>query len=975
MKKFFTLVAAALFATSAMAALEQDANGVYQIANGDDLYDFYELVNKGATSSNAVLTADIDLEGFTFKPIGSESYIYCGTFDGQGHKIVNMEMEYGSDYVGLFGVLGGGAVIQNVIVDSSCSIRGGAFVGGIAGGTKGKGTVTFLNCGNAASVTAAAQNAAGILGVDMLSEADIVMKNCWNMGTISGERECAGLTGWAGDRCVIDNCWNIGEVNGVDGNRWAIRYNGGTVTNLADVHENTWAGNGLVATTISAEAAASDPATGELCFALNGNQSENVTWFQNLDNGTPDAFPTADDTHGVVYAVGELHCDGTAKSADVKYSNTNGAVRDDHNYVAGFCDFCNIADVNYLPMEGDYYLVGSYEDLVWYRTRVNNLNEGGLKIKLTADIDLSAESDWTPIGVDTDNGKMWGEIDGQGHRIMNMTIDTDAKERGFIFVASGGAVIKNLIIDESCEIYGGPCTAALMGCSNGTIHGNTITIENVVNEANVEAAGKNAAAFMGCNYYGDGLKTNFKNCVNHGSITGTEESAIFSAWMNWGGSLEGCWNTGELMGADGANTLVRGLDEKFVNATYDVCDMNIPTEKTSLLDADADCISNGHLCYALNGDQSNISWYQEIGVDEMPTLAGSARVYALGSLDCMGKMGDDITYTNEAAAAPQRADHEFDNNICVNCGSRHITTVDELLDAADYVQFENGNIEIFLDNDLDLAGKEFAGLGTEPEGTSFCGLFDGQGHVISNWEYNAGGENVGFIGFTRGDAVVRNLTIDASCSVEADRYAAGIIGGSRANTLLIENCGNEANVTIVEQNGAGILGCNFSGVVTINNCYNAGDISGERECAAISGWLGDNAVVKNTYNCGWVDPACASFYDEATGKADFFWRRGGGTTADNCYDLNADYNITNITEEELTDGSLVAKLNNGAEGPFVQGEDHPVLSSSFITGVNNAAATVAAEGIYSISGVRQNTMVKGLNIVKANGKVSKVLVK
>ena len=37
------------------------------------------------TSASAVLTADIDLSGETWTPIGSESTPYTGTFDGQGY--------------------------------------------------------------------------------------------------------------------------------------------------------------------------------------------------------------------------------------------------------------------------------------------------------------------------------------------------------------------------------------------------------------------------------------------------------------------------------------------------------------------------------------------------------------------------------------------------------------------------------------------------------------------------------------------------------------------------------------------------------------------------------------------------------------------------------------------------------------------------------------------------------------------------
>ena len=126
-----------------------EKDGVYQIGNAQDLEDFSNLVAQGNSSVNAVLTADIDMTGVNHQPIGTTSSLYQGTFDGQQHFIKNLILELPEqEYVGLFGVVGGGANIKNVIVDWSCMISGSAFVGGIAGGTNGGGIATFENCGN-----------------------------------------------------------------------------------------------------------------------------------------------------------------------------------------------------------------------------------------------------------------------------------------------------------------------------------------------------------------------------------------------------------------------------------------------------------------------------------------------------------------------------------------------------------------------------------------------------------------------------------------------------------------------------------------------------------------------------------------------------------------------------------------------------------------------------------------------------------
>ena len=180
---------------------------VYQIANADDLIEFSDLV--------AVLTDDIDLSGYEWFPIGTPSSTYSGTFDGQEHRIYNMEVNTEDEYQGLFGVISNGAHIMNIIIDSSCIIHGARFVGGIAGGSNGGGSITIENCGNEGEVTATEQNAAGIIGVSMMSQCTFIIRNCYNVGFVGGVRESAAISGWCGDNgSVVENCWNMGTLDG-----------------------------------------------------------------------------------------------------------------------------------------------------------------------------------------------------------------------------------------------------------------------------------------------------------------------------------------------------------------------------------------------------------------------------------------------------------------------------------------------------------------------------------------------------------------------------------------------------------------------------------------------------------------------------------------------------------------------------------------------------------------------------------------
>ena len=86
----------------------------------------------------------------------------------------------------------------------------------------------------------------------------------------------------------------------------------------------------------------------------------------------------------------------------------------------------------------DPYLIGSLEDLKWFRDSVNTYTQDGSNqykgkyVKLTADIDLAGEN-WTPIGTNSSNDHMafLGTFDGDGHTISNLYINGDGDHLGF----------------------------------------------------------------------------------------------------------------------------------------------------------------------------------------------------------------------------------------------------------------------------------------------------------------------------------------------------------------------------------------------------------------------------------------------------------------------------------------------------------------------------------------------------------------
>ncbi|MBQ8453582.1 MAG: hypothetical protein IJ539_07385 [Prevotella sp.] len=258
----------------------------------------------------------------------------------------------------------------------------------------------------------------------------------------------------------------------------------------------------------------------------------------------------------------------------------------------------------------EVYQITNGQDLVDFANLVNGdaANSGAAAV-LTTDIDLSGV-EFPTIG--RDGSRYWGTFDGQGHRILNMKIEGSTKELGLFNVVSS-ATIKNLILDSSCVINSGDCTAALIGCCNGS---GVLTIENVGIECDVTGTGPNAAAFVGCNYSNGNLETQIRNCYNTGNITGGRESAVFSGWFGNNGNtrVTNSWNTGKVNGADGNNSLGRGIGSgQFVN-TYDLNSNNGRIAETILAGYEDSWMTSGQLAYILNGLQSEtVAWYQKLG--------------------------------------------------------------------------------------------------------------------------------------------------------------------------------------------------------------------------------------------------------------------------------------------------------------------------------------------------------------------------
>ena len=178
----------------------------YTVYNADGLLAWNEAAQKDR-SINCTLTADIDLTGKDWSPIGTNFYnSYTGTFDGGGHTIMGLTVTTNDQYVGLFGRLGKAGTVKNVVMEGiqiTCNHRLG-YAGGVAGFSWGG---TIENCSVSGSVSGTIC-AGGVVGIQW--EASIT--GCSSSATVKGMVQVGGVAGETNSGATMAACYATGNV-------------------------------------------------------------------------------------------------------------------------------------------------------------------------------------------------------------------------------------------------------------------------------------------------------------------------------------------------------------------------------------------------------------------------------------------------------------------------------------------------------------------------------------------------------------------------------------------------------------------------------------------------------------------------------------------------------------------------------------------------------------------------------------------
>lgn len=216
-----------------------------------------QRVNEGNSvyqSAYYSLTEDLDLNGHNWVPIGNGSFvsaIFQGCFDGNGHKIIGINVDITSgSFAGLFGAING-AKIKNLSVSGNVKVvnssSGWAISGGIVGSAESGSKI--INCCHSGDVEAKtnksssdASRSGGMAGSNHSSE----IINCYHWGNVTAENpngppynkipNAGGVVGYIEAGGTVEYCYWDSEDTITPANTYGI---GNATSEVPDVEAFT----------------------------------------------------------------------------------------------------------------------------------------------------------------------------------------------------------------------------------------------------------------------------------------------------------------------------------------------------------------------------------------------------------------------------------------------------------------------------------------------------------------------------------------------------------------------------------------------------------------------------------------------------------------------------------------------------------------------------------------------------------------
>lgn len=478
----------------------------YQISSAGELANLAKMVSGGETyeSTYFELTADIDLGGKEWTPIGTKDSQFAGKFSGNGKTIRNPTVG-GGDNNGLFAyssgeikdvylekiditttMNAGGVCAFNSGTIEGCGVLSGTIIcsnpnGGQLGGICMENSGTISRCFSNASVKGATS-----AGIVYINRGIGVVQDCYNTGTLEGSSSASGIN--TNNYGKIKTCLNLGAViaeDKISEEGSVIRGYGICVMNVpgaslencysdSDVCPKELFGGFRNNTTVYYKT------TAELCGGSLPDGFDGSVWNVGSIGGIADK-DAADRFAAKSYTYPSLNGVGSAAAREVEvYNFSTDSTPDwqEFKYIETVEDFRKIDD----DLSGNYVLA-------------QNIDFGG--------------NNYRPIAYKSGTS-FTGKFSGNGHTISNISVKYDDDLVGLFGTNKG--LIMNLAV--SGEVTGEEYIGGICAKNEGTIYSCSFDGE-VRQSATTQRKGK-VGGICGTNY------ATISNCFNSADVSGKD---------------------------------------------------------------------------------------------------------------------------------------------------------------------------------------------------------------------------------------------------------------------------------------------------------------------------------------------------------------------------------------------------------------------------------------------------------------------
>ena len=169
-----------------------------------------------------------------------------------------------------------------------------------------------------------------------------------------------------------------------------------------------------------------------------------------------------------------------------------------------------------------------------------------------------------------------------------------------------------------------------------------------------------------------------------------------------------------------------------------------------------------------------------------------------------------------------------------------------LMNIAELVNGGKTDINITLDKNIDLTGKDWTPIGTDYD-NSYKGTFDGGGHTITGLTFTTNDEYAGLFGWLNRAGTVKNVVMEG-VQITSNQIYGGSIGGVVGYSWgTIENCSVSGSVSGTVYVG-GVVGAQIGGSIT--GCSSSATVKGTVDVGGVAGQTNSSATLTACYATG-----------------------------------------------------------------------------------------------------------------------------